>query len=440
MGARILVVGQGAREHALAYRLERTEDGSKDPHRQVMVLGSNAGIAREFESVPVGPSIGSLVEQVRRIKPDLVVVGPESWLDLGVVDVLVEDGITTFGPSKKAAELESSKIFMKDLCLRASVKSADFKRFDNKSSAISWLSSRQEAKFVIKADGLCAGKGVSIAPHKQQAMNHLNYLFDDGGFNHLGVKKNDFIIEEFLDGQEVSVFGVTNGEDVALFGPLQDYKRLKDGDVGPNTGGMGAVAFLGINQQERDKFLEKVRTEVFLPILRQMSLENRRFKGLLYAGLMLVDGRINVLEFNVRFGDPETQALMMALNADIYPLLSQIAQDESINFADWQKKLSFSDHAVAVVLASENYPAPSSSSYEISFPATLPPQTQIFFASTTHREGLLHAGSGRVLTVVSRSTTLEQARREVYQAVKQIDFAGRQNRSDIGSNLSRLFI
>ena len=339
MGDRILVVGQGAREHALAYRLEKNDDGQKDPDRQVMVLGGNAGIARNFECFAAASSLGGVVEQIKQIKPDLVVVGPESWLDQGLVDALTEQGIAAFGPSQRAAQLESSKIFMKDLCESASVRTAAYKRFNDKFAAISWLKTRPEAQFVIKADGLCAGKGVHVAHDKEDALSHLNYLFDEGGWLSLGAKKKDFLIEEFLNGQEVSVFGAANGDDVALFGPLQDYKRLKDGDLGPNTGGMGAVAFLGRDDEERAKFLEVVKTEVFLPVLRQMASKQKPFKGLLYAGLMLVDGRINVLEFNVRFGDPETQALMMALNTDIYPLLSQIAHNDSCNLTLWQKKV-----------------------------------------------------------------------------------------------------
>lgn len=440
MSERIIVVGKGAREHALAYRLERNDHNERDGARQVFVLGGNAGLAQEFECIPVGEcDLSEALQQIKRVDPDLVVVGPESWLDCGLVDILQANKIPVFGPMKNAALLESSKSFMKDQCFKSHVRTAQFQRFNELNKAVTWLSSLDEGPLVIKLDGLCGGKGVEIAHSKAQALSHLNWLFNQGGLERLSVGRPDFIIEEFLLGREVSVFGVSDGKDVTLFAPLQDYKRLKDNDQGPNTGGMGAVAFLGVNSKERSQFLDVVKEEVFLPILRQMSSEGIPFKGLLYAGLMLVEEDINVLEFNVRFGDPETQALMMALKTDIYPLLHNVAHGESIHCEAWQNRLLDSEQAVTVVLASQGYPSQSYDPASIQLPKQLPGNTRIFFANTSFKDGCLQAENGRVMSVTSRAPTLEQARAHVYQVVKEIEFAGKQNRLDIGTNLSRLF-
>lgn len=441
MSERIVVVGKGAREHALAHRLERNDNNERERARQVIVLGGNAGIARDFECIAVDEcNLSMALKHIQRVNPDLVVVGPESWLDHGLVDILQEHNIPVFGPTKNAALLESSKSFMKDQCLKSRVRTAQFQRFNELNKSIAWVNSLDEGPLVIKLDGLCGGKGVEIAHSKAHALSHLHWLFKEGGLELLQVPRPDFIIEEYLVGREVSVFGISDGSGVALFAPLQDYKRLKDNDQGPNTGGMGAVAFLGVDREERSRFLDIVKDEVFLPILRQMSLEGNPFKGLLYAGLMLVEDRINVLEFNVRFGDPETQALMMALNTDIYPLLHLGAHNGAINCEAWQHKLLDAEHAITVVLASKGYPLKASEPAHIKLPKPMPENTKIFFASTSHDDGNLRAENGRVMSVTSKAPTLELARAQVYQAVTEIEFSGMQNRLDIGTNLSQLFL
>lgn len=439
MSERIVVVGSGAREHALAFRLMRNEDGQIEKSRQVMVVEGNAGIAREFECIkPDGEGMIGVVNTLSRLKPDLVIIGPEAWLEAGIVDVLHEKNIAAFGPQKNAARIESSKAFMKKICQKAQVSTANYQQFCEAAPALAWLRQQNEAPHVIKIDGLCQGKGVYIAHDKDDAKNHIEFLFNKG-FAQLGLKSHDLIVENYLTGYEVSVFGVTDGHDVALFNPLRDYKRLKDGNEGPNTGGMGAVAFLGSDQEERNQFLQRVKEEIFLPVLRQMSHENQPFKGLLYAGLMVNQDAINVLEFNARFGDPETQALMMALKCDIYPLLAQIAHGDRPDFSVWQSKLSNAESAVAVVLASAGYPSKSLDINEITLPTFVSENTRIFFASTQiNDQGALCAASGRVMSVVQRAHSVSEAQENVYYTVDQIDFVGKQYRRDIGQNLNAL--
>lgn len=439
MGKRIVVIGQGAREHALAYRLEKNADGMKDKNRHIFVVPGNPGIMRDFECVtPKYPGVVGITDELKRIQPDLVVIGPEYWLAEGLSDVLIEAKIPVFGPSKKAAEIEASKIFMKDICRSAKVKTACSEAFSDKNTAIQWVIAQPEKPFVIKVDGLCAGKGVVIAQNKSEALSHIEFLFSKEGFRKLGIENHNFLIEEFLAGREVSVFAMCNGSDAALFAPLQDHKRLSDNDMGPNTGGMGAVACLGENNEERRAFLAKVKEEIILPTLKEMSLRGCPFKGLLYAGLMLVNNDIYVLEFNARFGDPETQALMMGLKTDIFPLFEQIATDALIDVAWWQESLLAIDVAVSVVFASKNYPFSSSASAEITLPKTLPPTTRLFFAGVSTNEDKLMAESGRILSVASVAPTLHQAQKDAYDVAQQVLFAGAHYRSDIGSSLSHL--
>ncbi len=439
MNKKIVVIGQGAREHALAYRLEKSQDGSKDASRQIMVVPGNAGILRDFEClVPSDTSLSGIIDTIKKINPHMVIIGPEYWLSEGLSDALIKEGIAVFGPTKKAAEIESSKIFMKEICRQAKVKTAASENFADKDAAKEWLKEQQDRRFVIKIDGLCAGKGVVIAQNKQEALAHVDFLFSDDGFSKMGIKNCSFLIEEFLDGQEVSVFAMCNAKDGVLFAPMQDHKRLKDYNEGPNTGGMGAVAFLGENTEDRKKFLMRVKKEVVLPVLREMAERGCPFKGLLYAGLMLVNDEIYVLEFNARFGDPETQALMMALKTDICPLFENIARDEQIDLDSWQDRLLNTDNAVAIVLASENYPVSASEPARMSIPMDLPLSTRLFFAGVSSKEDTLYAESGRVVTISSAAPTLNQAKKDAYVAAERVKFSGSQYRRDIGDILSRL--
>ncbi|MCA9508570.1 MAG: phosphoribosylamine--glycine ligase, partial [Myxococcales bacterium] len=403
--------------------------------------GGNAGIAREFECINLKSNkIVDCVQTIKRLQPKLVVVGPEWWLEQGIKNALSSENIAAFGPTKNAALLESSKNFMKQQCAIAGVKTAQYKLFDDPQKATGWIHSLEESPLVIKLDGLCSGKGVYVAPSKSHALEHIDYLFNEDGLKNLGVTRPTFIVEKFIKGHEVSVFGLCDGNNAVLFSPLQDYKRLLDNDKGPNTGGMGAIAFLGENQPERVQFLERVKNEIFLPILRLMASQGTPFQGLLYAGLMLEKDDINLLEFNVRFGDPETQALMFALKHDIYPLLHQIAHNEAIDHKTWQNKLIDCEQAVCVVLASESYPAKTQEHCLLSLPQNLPDDTHIFFASTSfNQEGCLQAQNGRVMSVTSKAHSIEEARAKAYQAISKIQFMGMQYRTDIGTNMSQLF-
>lgn len=440
MGERVLIVGSGAREHALAHKLSCGEGNQTDRTRQIFVLGGNAGLGRDFECVePKRAGIMGMVEAAQRIAPSLVVIGPESHLAAGLVDAFYSHGIRAFGPSMKAAQLEASKAFSKKVCNKAQVPTARHEHFKDLRSARLFVSRNPHDEMVIKVDGLCAGKGVTVCHSKEEAISTLTGLFDRDGFARLGVKDQAIIIEEYLCGSEVSVFGVADGADVALFCPMQDYKRLLDLDQGPNTGGMGAVGPLGEDRAHRASFLQKVKEQFFLPVLKEMAREGIRFSGLLYAGLMLTEKGPHLLEFNVRFGDPETQALMLGTRADIYPLLYGIAYAEPLDMAFWQDELLDMEPAISIVLAGAGYPFEGVSREPISLPKQAFDGTKLFFAATAIDEAQnLLAGTGRVVNVVARGSTIEEARALGYGLVREIKFLGMQYRSDIGTNVTNL--
>lgn len=437
---KIIIVGNGAREHALACGLGLDRQKKTRTDRKVMVFGGNAGLAQSFECFEIkNLATTELAWQIKKHEPKLVIIGPEAWLDAGLADVLEQEKIPVFAPSQKASLIESSKSFMKSICHKAQVKTAQHIFCQDAKTALNALATREYPQ-VIKADGLCAGKGVSIVNNFDEAQSHIYYLYNQNGFSDLKTSNQNLVIEDFISGQELSIFALTDGDDAVLFSPLQDYKRLKDNQEGPNTGGMGAVTNLGTNINERESFLGKIKEDIFLPVLRQMSLEGRKFKGLLYAGLMLNKNGIYVLEFNARFGDPETQCLISSLNNDIYPLLLNAAQGKIHDLDFWQKQILDCNPAMCLVFASSNYPFGQSEDTPLSLPQMLPEQAQIFFAATgTNEQGELLAKSGRVLSLCAKGESLEEARSTVYQWAKQINFNGMQYRKDIGSNLSKWF-
>ncbi|HXW53971.1 MAG TPA: phosphoribosylamine--glycine ligase [Myxococcota bacterium] len=438
MTDRILIVGHGAREHVLAHKLSMNQTASS---REVLVLFGNAGIARDFECLtPKDESLLGIVETVTKIAPDLIVIGPENYLAEGLVNALKGRGLNTFGPTKDAALLESSKVFTKALCRRAGIDTANARDFSDVAAALSYVNGHPLETLVLKADGLCAGKGVVVCQSKQEARDQLRDWYLAGGLERLGLKHHDIIIEDFLDGSEVSVFGAVSGSEVALFCPMQDYKRLLDFDQGPNTGGMGAVGPLGNSLDDRRYFLEIIKESVFLKALHALKSMDIRFSGLLYAGLMLTKEGPKLLEFNVRFGDPETQALLHGTKADIYPLLSGIARDEQLDTEFWQKELLQMDETVTIVLASEGYPFSRSESQVMTLPKCLPNTAKLYFASTAKNgSDEIRAGSGRVVSVTASASTIEDARSLGYGLLSEIEFAGMRYRKDIGTNMTKLF-
>ncbi len=439
MADRILVVGHGAREHALAHKLSRERESSNS--REVVVLFGNAGIAREFECItPKDQSVASIVDAADRIAPDLIVIGPENYLALGLVDALKSRNLNTFGPTQDAAQLEASKAFTKALCRHASISTANSKEFSDLSSALSYVESCHSPAMVIKADGLCAGKGVTVCQSKEEAKDKLREWYQ-GGFDRVGLKCHDVVIEDFLRGTEVSVFGAVSGSDVALFCPMQDYKRLLDFDQGPNTGGMGAVGPLGDSLDHRREFLECIKEEIFTKALNALKSQDINFSGLLYAGLMLTESGPQLLEFNVRFGDPETQALLHGSKADIYPLLSGIARNQKLDLEYWQKELLQMDKTVSIVVASHGYPFSQSENQVISVPKYMPTQAKLYFAATvSDGSNALFASNGRVVSVTACAATVEDARAIGYGLLSEIEFLGMRYRSDIGTNITSLHV
>jgi phosphoribosylamine--glycine ligase len=436
MQERVVVVGHGAREHALAYKLSQVSS-SGNLRRDIIVLGGNAGIAQEFECKALThDGHNEIIEFCRRLAPDLIVIGPELYLDRGLVDGL--QGLPVFGPQKAAAKLESSKAFTKRICQKAGVLTAASHVVKSLKEAQLCIENNPRDELVVKVDGLCAGKGVFVCKTKACALETVTHLFHEG-FSRLGVSDQTLIIEEHLSGHEVSVFGAAFGANAVLFNPMQDYKRLKDANWGPNTGGMGSVGPLGQNIDERQYFLEKVKEQIFLPVLKTMTQEGTSFFGLLYAGLMLVEGKTYLLEFNVRFGDPETQALLFGMKADIFPLLKSIANRETIDHNSWQSELLSMRPTVAVVAASKNYPEEVSNPCTLSLPTNQFGCSKIFFAATScNLGGHLMAGSGRVLSSVASGSDVNEARNSAYDLMRGVNFAGMQYRHDIGLNLTSL--
>jgi phosphoribosylamine--glycine ligase len=441
MGERVVVIGHGAREHALAYKLSYGSADSSRRVRDVMVMGGNAGLAQEFECLtPKTAAIHDVVDLCKKVGPDLIVIGPENYLAVGLKDRLQEINLATFGPTKAATQLEASKYFAKVICHEAQIATAKSERINDFASALRFVDHHPQEKMVIKADGLCAGKGVSVCESKQHAINILNELYLHDGFLRLGTSDTTIIIEDYLPGAEVSVFGLACGTQVALFSPMQDYKRLFDENKGPNTGGMGACGPLGASEHERKQFLERTKEEIFLPALKAMNRRGQPFSGLLYAGLMLVDQQIYLLEFNVRFGDPETQALLFGTKTDIFPLLNDIARASPIDTDFWQKQLLEMMPTITVVLASTDYPFKQSMHQSrLILPTDIPIDAKLFCASIdSDDDKKLFARSGRVLSVTARAPTVAGARTLGYETVRKIECTLMHYRQDIGTHITEL--
>ena len=414
----ILLVGSGGREHALAWKIAQSPTLAK-----LVCAPGNPGIAAVCEIRNVSATdVEGLVALAREIEADLVVVGPESALERGLADQLNHLGIPCFGPSQAAARLETSKAFTKDFCKRHDLPTAAYGVYEDAGSAETFLRTLT-APYVIKADGLAAGKGVVIAATLDEAKAAVVDMLG-GRFGSAGAR---VVIEEFMEGEEVSLFALTDGQDAILFGAAQDHKRAFDGDQGPNTGGMGTyspapILTSGIAQQAYD--------EMIMPAVRGMAAEGYPYVGVLYAGLMLTSAGPKLVEFNARFGDPECQVLMLRLEDDIVPyllgcatgMLSSLAQPRWIDGA-----------AVCVVLAAQGYPdAPKSGGVIQGADADFGADVTVFHAGTAVTDGALTAAGGRVLNVCARGPDIRTARDRAYAAVHAIDFPTGFHRSDIG--------
>ncbi|MGD1887587.1 MAG: phosphoribosylamine--glycine ligase [Cohaesibacteraceae bacterium] len=411
---RILVIGVGGREHALTWALERSP--SVD---HVWCAPGNGGIER---SVPMDITDFEAVTDFCALEAvDLVVVGPEAPLGAGMVDDIEGSGTAAFGPNQAAAQLEGSKTFTKELCDEAGIPTAAYAVFDEEASALAYLDG-QTAPIVIKADGLAAGKGVTVAETMDQARAAVSACFD-GAFGEAGAR---VVIEECLIGEEASLFALCDGERAVFFGAAQDHKRVGEGDTGPNTGGMGAYAPAPIMS---DAMVERTMAEIVQPTVDAMAAKGTPFKGVLFAGLMITEDGPKLIEFNTRFGDPECQVLMMRFDGDLAKVLHACAEGD-IGSADitWN-----SDPVMSVVMATEGYPGSYGKGSTIGLPEMSDPDVMIFHAGTSRDEdGTLRASGGRVLNVTARGSTLQQARDKAYAAIDQIDWPEGFCRRDIG--------
>ncbi len=417
---RILVVGGGGREHALCWAISASPLCTK-----LFCAPGNAGIAEVADCVEIGAEdIAGQVAFAQREKIDFVVVGPEGPLVAGLADRLTEAGIKVFGPSAKAAQLEGSKGFTKDLCRRHGIPTAAYERFTDVAKAEAYIKA-QGVPIVVKADGLAAGKGVVVAEAEQQAIDAVRDMLAGNRFGAAGAS---VVIEEFMEGEEASLFALCDGEHALALAGAQDHKRVFDGDKGPNTGGMGAYSPAPILD---DAMVHRAMREIVLPTVRGLAADGIPYKGVFYAGLMIGPKGPRLVEYNCRFGDPETQVLMMRLKSDIVPALIACA-DGGLDHFD----LRWSDDAaLTVVMAANGYPEAYEKGSEILNleAAGKVKGVQIFHAGTKFGPDgkRVLANGGRVLNVTAMAPTVEEARSRAYRAVDLIDWPGGFCRRDI---------
>ena len=414
----ILILGGGGREHSLAWAIKQNPKCDR-----LIVAPGNAGIAKMAECADFDVMSGTAVlEFVQEQAIDFVIIGPEAPLAAGVADQLRDAGILVFGPSKAAAELEASKAFTKAICDAASAPTAAYGHFTDAEAAKAYVQT-QGAPIVVKADGLAAGKGVIIAETVDQAVAAIDDMFD-GSFGEAGA---EVVIEEFMTGEEASYFILCDGENVLPIGTAQDHKRVGDGDTGPNTGGMGAYSPAPVLT---DAIAQKAIDEIIRPTMAEMVRRGTPYQGILYAGLMIENGQSRLVEYNVRFGDPECQVLMMRLGAQVLDLLIAASEgrlnDVKPNWAD--------DHAVTVVLAAKGYPDAYEKGTVIGGLDALQSDSMnmVFHAGTAERDGMIVANGGRVLNVTARGDSLAEAQQRAYAMVDKINWADGFCRRDIG--------
>jgi phosphoribosylamine---glycine ligase len=415
----ILLVGSGGREHALAWKIAQSP-----LVRRLVIAPGNPGMDTLGERVDLKVTdADALTVLAREIRADLVVVGPETALEAGLADRLAVAGIPCFGPSAKAARLETSKAFSKAFMERHEIPTAGYGVYERLHEARQALSVFKPP-YVIKADGLAAGKGVAISPDKRDAEAEIERMLG-GRFGTAGAR---VVIEEFMDGEEGSLFAVCDGQSALLLGGAQDHKRAYDGDLGPNTGGMGSYSPAPVFTPELVEAAERL---IVQPVVAAMAAEGAPLRGVLYAGLMATDEGPKVVEFNARFGDPECQVLMMRMDGDIVPLLLACAKGDLT-----QARLpTFStDTVICVVLAAKGYPdSPLEGSIIRGAEQDFGPHVQVFHAGTKRRDdGQLAAAGGRVLNVCARGRDIVEARERAYAAVRKIDWPGGFHRTDIG--------
>ena len=416
---KVLVVGSGGREHSLCWAI-----GKSPKCDELYCAPGNAGIDGMAICVDIAATdIDGLVGFAKEHAIDFVVVGPEAPLVKGLVDKLDAAGIKAFGPTAAAAILEGSKGYMKDMCARYNIPSADYGRFDEPESAKEFIL-RHHAPIVVKADGLAAGKGVILCRNENEAYAAIDHIMTERAFGGAG---DEVIIEEFLEGEEASFFALVDGENAVALRSAQDHKAAFDGDEGPNTGGMGAYTPAPVLDEA---MTQRVMDEIIQPTIKAMVAEGAPYKGVLFAGLMITEDGPKLIEYNVRFGDPECQALMVALKSDLLEALIACA-DGNLD----KIKLNWHDDAtLIVVMAAEGYPGRYEKGSEIkgADEANAMDDVFVFHAGTISDHGRLLANGGRVLGITAKAKTVDQAQKLAYKAIDKIDWPEGYNRSDIG--------
>ncbi len=420
---KVLLVGSGGREHALAWRLANSEKCS-----ELYCAPGNPGIEKLAECIAVAADdIEGLTKLAKDKQVDLVVVGPETPLVLGLADALKAAGIRVFGPSKAAAQLEGSKGFTKDLCSKYNIPTAAYGRFKDVEAASDFIR-KTGAPIVVKADGLAAGKGVIIAQSEDEAIAAVKDMLSGNSFGAAGA---EVVVEEFMDGEELSFLALCDGKTVLPFTSAQDHKRVGDGDTGPNTGGMGAYSPAHLMTDDLHK---KIMEQIIVPTAKGMAADGHPFEGIFFAGIMVVKGEPKLIEYNVRFGDPECQPMMLRLQNDLLELLDACA---SGNLASFEGKLAFSDHtAMGVVMAAKGYPSSNYSKGGVIKgleQADQLPGVKIFHAGTSkNAAGEIISSGGRVLTVTASAPNVREAQKKAYDAVDVIEWEDGFCRRDIG--------
>jgi phosphoribosylamine--glycine ligase len=425
---KILVVGQGGREHALCWKLARSPSVS-----QVFCAPGNAGTGADAVNVDIAASDHErLIKFARTERVDLTVVGPEVPLVAGIVDDFEEAGLRIFGPSRKAAELEGSKVFSKQLMRLANVPTADFRVFEEIEPAREFVEQRGDQPLVVKADGLAAGKGVIVCRSKAEALAAVNTMLADNAF---GEASKRIVVEECLEGEEASILAIVDGSTIVPLEPAQDHKPAYDNDEGPNTGGMGAYSPTPLITPE---LMDQIVDKILVPTVHTLKKQGRRFRGVLYAGLMITSQGPKVLEYNVRFGDPEAQPVLMRLRSDLGELLSAATDGRlgELPPLEWDPR-----PAVCVVMASAGYPGKFEKGHPIrgldaagklaGSAAALANDVKVFHAGTALQGGQIVTDGGRVLGVTALGDTIPAAKLRAYQAVKGIRWDGAWCRKDI---------
>ncbi|OGX45344.1 MAG: phosphoribosylamine--glycine ligase [Omnitrophica WOR_2 bacterium RIFCSPLOWO2_12_FULL_51_8] len=417
---RILVVGSGGREHALAWKIAQSKLADK-----IFCAPGNGGIAQQAECLGIeAGDIPRLLEFARKEKIDLTVVGPEGPLAAGIVDEFQKAGLRIFGPRKKAAQLEASKVFAKELMAKYKVPTADFKIFEDAGEAKKYLALKG-APCVVKADGLAAGKGVAVAKTAAEAEQAVSLMMEEKAF---GAAGNKVIIEECLEGQEASILVITDSREVIALASAQDHKRIFDNDFGPNTGGMGAYSPAPVVTAE---LFKEILQKIVYRTIDGLANEGIEYRGVLYAGVMLTKDGPKTLEFNVRFGDPETQAILPRLNSDLLEIMlaASAGKLSRLRALEWDTRA-----CACVVLASAGYPGEYEKGKEISGleEAAQMKDTVVFHAGTKKSGEKFLTNGGRVLGITGLGATIKDAVTHTYKAVEKINFEGMHYRQDIG--------